>query len=161
MTVVRCLLIDCWIFFFLATSKVPSGWAPTCDSGHSWQLYSVAPLGNQGAGTMTWYYTQSHLDTELTSHCYILLMLSARWGSDKYQFYTSLVWLDLELNSWFPTRGANALPIRPPYPVGRRLFKDNVQRSCGITWWHCNLAGQHYKTCIRLCKADMAYPQWP
>ena len=37
----------------LATSKDISGWGPTSDSAHSWQLYSTAPLGNQATGTMT------------------------------------------------------------------------------------------------------------
>ena len=30
----------------LATSKVISGWALTCDSAHSWRLYSTDPLGD-------------------------------------------------------------------------------------------------------------------
>ena len=47
------------------------------------------------------YPTQSHYpDTELASPCPILLMLSARLGSDKYQFF---------LNHWFDTE--TKLPI--------------------------------------------------
>ena len=64
-----------------------SGWVPTCDSVHSWELYSAASLEHQAAGTMTCYPIESHYpDTELTSPCPILIMPSARLGSDKYQF---------------------------------------------------------------------------
>ena len=37
-------------FYALAISKVMSGWLPTCESVHSWQLYIAAPLGDQ----VTW-----------------------------------------------------------------------------------------------------------
>ena len=58
---------------------------------HSWWLYSDAPLGNQGSGIMSQYITQSHyLNTEISSPCPILLMLSTRLGSKKDQFYKSL-----------------------------------------------------------------------
>ena len=61
------------------------------------------------------YPTESHYhDTELTSPGHILLMLSARLGSDKYQFCKSLVRLDQESNSQPSAREAIALPIRPP-----------------------------------------------
>ena len=77
---------------------------PTGDSAHSWWLYSAAQLGYQAASTMT-CTTQSHYpDTEPTSPCPILLMLSANLGSDKYQFYKSLVWIDHEPNSRFGHR---------------------------------------------------------
>ena len=63
----------------------------------SW-LYSAASLGNQAARTkqeFSWYPIRSnYLDTELTSLCSILLMPSARPGSEKYQFHKSLVWLN-------------------------------------------------------------------
>ena len=35
---------DCLLFYILAASKVISGQVPTCDSVHSWQLYSAAQL---------------------------------------------------------------------------------------------------------------------
>ena len=96
-------IYDYLLFSFLATFKVISGWVATCDSAHSWWLYSAVKLGNQTASTMTWYPTQSHyLDTELTSPCHILLVLSTRLESDKYQFNKSLVWLDQESNSQSP-----------------------------------------------------------
>ena len=61
---------------------------------------------------MTQYPTQSHyLDTELTTPCPILLMSSARLGSDKYNFYKSSLSLEREGTSWFL---ACALAIRPP-----------------------------------------------
>ena len=62
---------------------------------HDHWLYSAAPLGNQANNTMIWYPSQSHYpDTEPTSPCPILIMLSTWLGSYKYQFYKSLVWLD-------------------------------------------------------------------
>ena len=33
----------------------------TCDSAHSWQLYSAAPLGDQATSTMTYYLTHMTL----------------------------------------------------------------------------------------------------
>ena len=83
------MLVCLLLFDVLATSKVISGWVPTCYSAQYsvWWLYSVAPLGNQA--TMTWYSTQSHYpDTahEPTSPYTILIMLRAWLGSDKYQF---------------------------------------------------------------------------
>ena len=76
-----------FLFYILATSEVISGWVPTCDSAHSWWLHSAASLGHQTAGTRTCYPTQSHYpDTEPTGPCPILIMPSARLGSDKYKF---------------------------------------------------------------------------
>ena len=56
---------------------------------------------------MTWYPTRSHYpDTEPTSPCPILIMPSTWLGSDKYQFYKSLIWLDHGFNpTIFQTRG--------------------------------------------------------
>ena len=68
--------------YVLVTSKVISGWVPTCDSVHSWWLCSAAPLGNQAISTMTRYPTQLHYPI-LISPCPILIMLSTWLGSDK------------------------------------------------------------------------------
>ena len=35
-----------FVVLVLAPSKVITRWVPTCDSVHSWWLYSAAPLGN-------------------------------------------------------------------------------------------------------------------
>ena len=60
--------------------------------------------------THTWYPTQSYYpDTEVTSSCLILLLLSARLGSDK-----PFIWLDQEPDSPSPTRKDCVLPIRQP-----------------------------------------------
>ena len=68
---------------FLPTSKVISGWVLSCDSA---QLYSAPFLGNQAAGTMTHYPTQSHYpDTKLTSPYTILLMSINRLASNTCQ----------------------------------------------------------------------------
>ena len=75
------------LFYILATSKVRSGRLPTCDSAHSWQLYSFASLGHQATGTISCYPTRSHYpDTVPTSPCPTLIMPSVKLGIDKYQF---------------------------------------------------------------------------
>ena len=83
----------CLLSYVLATCKVISEGVSTCDSVHSWWLYSADPLGEQATSTMTWCPTQSHyLDTEPTSPCTILLKLSTRLWSDMYQFLSH--WFD-------------------------------------------------------------------
>ena len=53
-------MIVCLLFFYvLATSKVISGRVLTCDSAHSWELYSAASVGNQATSTMIRFPTQS------------------------------------------------------------------------------------------------------
>ena len=56
-------------------------------SWHSWQLYSVAPLGH------------SHSDPKLTTIWSILIMSRARLGSDMCQFCKLLAWLSWDSNS--------------------------------------------------------------
>ena len=83
------------LFYVLATSKVISGQVLSYDSAHSWQVYSGATLGNEAVSTMTWYPTVSyHAGSEPTNHYPILVMLSTWLGSDQYQLYKLLVWLD-------------------------------------------------------------------
>ena len=86
-------LFACLLFFYvLATSMVISGREPIWVSAHSWRLYNAAPLGHQANSAMTLSHTQSHYPyTEPTSPCAILIMPSARLGSDKYHFDKSLV----------------------------------------------------------------------
>ena len=83
----------------------------TCDSAHSWQLYSAVPLGNQVAVSMVQYPIQSHYpDTERTSPCPILLMPSHRLGSDKYKLISH--WFDLtEPNSSSTAYEVRTVPI--------------------------------------------------
>ena len=74
-------------FYVLATSKVISGWVLTCDSVHSWWLYSDSPLGDQATHTMAQFPSPLlYSDTAPTSLCPILIMPSAWLGSDMYQF---------------------------------------------------------------------------
>ena len=81
-------------------------------------FYSAVPLGDQATSTMTWYPTQSQYpDTESTSPCPIRIIPNTWLGSDKYQFYKSLVWLNWSSNPRSPTCEAHALPIGPPSPV--------------------------------------------
>ena len=69
------------------------GLLPTCDSGHSWQLFSAASVEHQAASTMTGYPTQLFFpDRERISPCPILIMPNDMLGSDKYQFLNH--WLD-------------------------------------------------------------------
>ena len=104
-----CLLL----FYVLATSKVISGWQPTCESAHVWWFYCAASLRDQ---SMTRCPTLSHYpNTVLTSLGPILIMPSARLDSDKYQFDKLL----------FDSNG-----FRTPYlPHGKMVFYrfgDNV-----------------------------------
>ena len=42
-----------------------AGWAPTCESRHSWELDSAVSLEGQAVGNITQYHTQSpYLYTE-------------------------------------------------------------------------------------------------
>ena len=100
-----CLLL----FYVLATSKVISGRVLTCDSVHSWRLYSITPMGNHAFSTVTWYRTQSHYPyTEPTSPCSLLIRPNTWLESDKYQFYKPLIWLNN-----LPQARTRVLPIRP------------------------------------------------
>ena len=82
-------------FYIPATSKVMSGWVPTCV--HSWQLYSAVSVENQISPTQTHY-----ADAEWTSPSPILLMPSTSQGSDRYHFDKSLVltrpWTELPIS---------------------------------------------------------------
>ena len=107
-----------WLFcallllYVLTTPKVISGQSSTCDSVHSWQLHSAARLGDETTGTMTQLPTQSHYpDTVITNPYPILIMLIARLGREKYQFYKSLVWLGWDSNSRLHAREACTLPV--------------------------------------------------
>ena len=72
------------LLYSCGTSPVGE-WVLTCDSAHSWWLYSSASLEHQATSTMTCYPTELHYpDTELTSPFPILIMPSARLGSNKY-----------------------------------------------------------------------------
>ena len=97
MHVVLCMLWDALLtshyhasfleFYILATSKVISGRAPTCDSANSWGLYNRGPLRDEATRTMTGYPTQSHYpETTPTSHCPTQTMLSAWLGNDTSNF---------------------------------------------------------------------------
>ena len=58
----------------------------TCYSVYSWRLHSAVPLGGHVMSTMIPYLTQSHYhETVLTSHCPIILLLSARLGDNKLE----------------------------------------------------------------------------
>ena len=43
-----CVFVYLLLFYILATSKVISGWTATCDSLHSWWLYSATTQKDQG-----------------------------------------------------------------------------------------------------------------
>ena len=99
--------VCCIFFFILTTLKAISRRLPPCDGTQSWWICCAGPLRNQAASTITWYPHQSHYpNTEPNSPCPILIIPSTWLGSDKYQFYKSLVWLNQDSNP----RGLN-LPI--------------------------------------------------
>ena len=88
-------------------------------------FYSAAPLGYRTTSTVIGYPTESHYsDTELTTLCLILIMPITWLGSDKYQLYKSLVWLDWGSKPRSPAREARAIPIGPPRPV------DHLGEAC-------------------------------
>ena len=66
------------MFHILATCTVISGWVPTYDSVHSWQIDSVAPLGNQATGIMTRLETQSVVGCPRVGHQTLNLPRHAR-----------------------------------------------------------------------------------
>ena len=111
---------------------------PTCDSVHSWELHSEAPLGDQAASSMTWHPTQLYYpDTEWTNIDPILAMPITRLGSDIYQCRKSLLSLGSDSNSRPSARGACALPIRPLRPGSYW---------CRLTWTHVvPVARWHFK----------------
>ena len=83
------------LFYVLATYKVISWRVPTCNSVHSWWLYSAVPLRTQAVSTMIWYPIESHyFDTEPTSPCPILITPSTWLRNNKHKCYKLSVWLD-------------------------------------------------------------------
>ena len=129
MTHLHSLLKDLYLiswfleFYVLTTYMVIPGRLLTCDSAHSMRLNDPSPMGNQVTGTMTRYHTQTHYPgTELTSPCPLLITMRTRLGSDKYQIYKSLVWLEWEPNSWSPTHGTHALLTRSPGNCGIHIL---------------------------------------
>ena len=114
-----------------------------CGSAHSWWLYSAAPLRNQAAITMAQFPTESHYPvTEPTSPCPILIMPSTKLGSNKYQLYKSLVWLDRGLNPRAPACETSAIlckqkimyknPNLDPEVMSLWKYKETMQ--CGLNW---------------------------
>ena len=99
-----------------------------CDSAHPGQLCSAVPLGDQTESTMTCYPTQSYYpDTEPTSPCSILNMLSARLGSDKYKF----------LSHWFDSTWARTHEVRIPHsPKTRDGRSTHLAILSGHTGWN-------------------------
>ena len=86
------MIVYLLLFYLLATFMAISGWVLTCDSVHTWCVYSAAPPGNQAFHNMIGYPTQSHHpDTEPTSPCSVLIMPNTWLGSDMYQFDKSSV----------------------------------------------------------------------
>ena len=88
------------LFYILATSKILSGHIWSCASVNSWWLYSAARLRDQATSTMTWYPHSVTLSWHWANWSlpYPNIMPSTWLGSDKYQFYKSLVWLNQSLN---------------------------------------------------------------
>ena len=98
--------------YVLATSTVISGRVPTV-TVHirgdfivllHWEIRSPAPSPDSPL--------KSHYpDTEQSSPCAILIMPSIQLGSEKYQFYKPLVWLNRALNPRSSACETSALPV--------------------------------------------------
>ena len=68
-------------------------------------IYSAAPLEAHATGSMTWYRTQSHYpDTEQTIPRPILVITSARLGSEKHHFCKLSILLEQDRNQHPPAR---------------------------------------------------------
>ena len=127
------------MFSILATSKVISEQVSTCTSAHSWRLYSVAPLGDQAATTMTWHPIQSHY-AESTNPCFILIIPSIWRGCDKYHF--SNHWFD-PTRDWIPisqvgrwTLNSFHHPVWSHQPEPPLLLVPPTSTRLGGAIWH-------------------------
>ena len=127
----KIIRFGCLLFFYiLATSKVITEWASTCNSVHSWWLHSAASLADQ-VTTMAWYLTQSHYPvSRLTSPCSI--QQNSECPARKWQvsIWKSLVWLDRGANP----RDSNSLISqsgrRILYSFGHPIWsKSNYERN--------------------------------
>ena len=115
---------DGWLLkvCILATSKVITREVLACDSAHSWQRYSAAPLGDQCSSTMTWYPIQTHYpDTELTSLCSILKMLSVWLG--RYMYELLGYWFDSTTVGTFWYKSYNLPKQKTDVYVGSTIDK--------------------------------------
>ena len=104
------------LLYSLATPKVISGWAPTCDSASSWTLCSAELLGNLFGSTLTQYLIQSHYrDTEETSPCPNVLRLSAQVAISINFVIQCLIQPGLEPQTFRIGR-------QLPYHIGHRIW---------------------------------------
>ena len=102
---------------FIAASKIKWGPVPM----HSWRIYVAALLDDQTVCTMVRYYTQPHYSDTLLISRYPVLLLPIVWlGSEKCQFYKSLVWLGWVSNSKSSKWEVDTLSIWPPSPYHLR-----------------------------------------
>ena len=106
----------------------PVGDIPTCDSAHSWQLYSTASLDHQAAATMACYPTQSHYPD---SPCPILIMLSARRVTNINFKFIGLTrpgfeFCDVRIRTrYLHSPGVRCMLCWYPYPKGGYVGRDS------------------------------------
>ena len=111
-----------YFLYVLATSKVifkvRSRWLLTCDSVHSWRLYSAAPLGNQAFSTMMWYPTQSHLSWHFANQSLCVPNYAEHLAKKRQALIFISHWFDsiMGLNPRSPSRDTHALSIRTSCP---------------------------------------------
>ena len=140
----RCSFIVLIISFIITQWQMISGmryrWVTVLTRGDfivspHWEIRLLTPSHNIPQS----YYP----DTVLTSPCSILLTLNVKLDNVKYQFYTSLVWLGWELNSWPSTQET----------TDSAWYRGWVQRS---DHWHVYLVcvGEHGLSCWNL------YDRW-
>ena len=147
-------------FNILATAMVMSWWILSCNSAHLRRLYGAAPLGDQTTSTMIQNPTQSHYhDAKLTSPCHIRVMPSAWVGSNKSQFYKSLVWHGWDSNSQPSAMEAYYVPIGPRRPVteSRDLANWEVMSCLVGTSLGWDLSYAKRIDCFKMCKEWKSY----
>ena len=114
------ILFACSCLRVLATSKVLSGWVPTCGSANSWRLYSSGRPGHQHlylisySVTLSWHWGNQSFLYPYTAEC-----LARKWQA-------SILVVDLIRPGFRPTRfgfpdppkwETNALLMQPSHLV--------------------------------------------
>ena len=145
-----------FLFDVLATSKVIAGWVPTCDSAHSWRLYSAASLRHQTS--VPWpdipcshiILTLSHFlshPSNVYMHIYIYIWnMYIHIYIDEYMIYDECMkycycyslLLNILLNGCLPAHHLIPGPVAPPLA---RIMTSCARLSLAHhyqqfrTWW--------------------------
>ena len=99
--------------YIRTTSKIILGWALNCDSTHSAQLYSVAPLRNQAAAIITPISHSVILSWHWTNQLLSYPIKAERQIRKQKTFHFISHWFDSTRNQT-PDQEARAIPIGHP-----------------------------------------------